>query len=145
MIAFDPKFGPIIAQRAGGQFNPGDAVVCRLDDKTGELIGGVIYQGYTGVSIAMHSASWRPMWLTRGFLYVIFAYPFIQLQCERVFGQVPSNNERAIKLNLNIGFRIVATIPKVFRGNIDCLVMSMEREECRFIQGNKGEARSLAA
>lgn len=134
MISFDPAYGPAIAERAGTCFNPQcDRVVCRLDDE-GALLGGSVFQNYTGASIGMHAASWRQRWVTRALLYATFAYPFIQLGCERVFGQVPADNHAALNFDLNLGFQVIATIPNVFKNHVDCLVVCMEKDECRFIR-----------
>ena len=54
----------------------------------GVLIAGVVYNLYNGPSICMHVAAVPgKRWMTREYLQVCFAYPFIQLGCHRVTGQ----------------------------------------------------------
>jgi RimJ/RimL family protein N-acetyltransferase len=125
--------GAAIARLAGTDFNPQTAIsICRLRD--GARLGGVLFTHYTGESIAMHSASWHPRWINRDMLYVAFDYPFNQLGVKRIFGQVSEDNLHARAFNENIGFRTVARIEGVFRGNVACIVMRLDREDCRFLK-----------
>ena len=133
MIRFnDPAYGEQIAEKAGTIFHPVHNV-CIAREEKGRLLGGVIYTNYTGESVAMHSASWVPRWINRDLLWVCFDYPFNQMGAARIFGQVPEDNEAAIHFNLNLGFRIIKKIEGVYKGNVACLLMCMEREECRHL------------
>ena len=66
-------------------------------------------------------------------LFLAFDYPFNQLGVKRIFGQVPEDNHHAIEFNLKFGFRTVARVEGVFPGNIACLVMRLDRENCRML------------
>ena len=124
--------GHVIAESAGVIFNPAADVVISHLDKGGELTGGVIYNGYTRASINMHVAAFSPRWGSRDMLWVCFDYPFNQLGCRKVFGQVPSKNDHALEFNLKLGFKIEALIPDVFPED-DLIVVSMSREDCRWL------------
>jgi RimJ/RimL family protein N-acetyltransferase len=127
----NPEHGYAIAEAAGVIFNPeADIVISRLSN--GELAGGVLYNGYTRASINMHVAAFSPRWGSRDMLWVCFDYPFNQLGCKKVFGQVPSKNEHALEFNLKLGFKIETLIPDVFPED-DLLVVSMVREDCRWL------------
>jgi RimJ/RimL family protein N-acetyltransferase len=124
--------GEAIAQLAGTDYNPkACSNICRVRD--GERLGGVVYSNYTGESIAMHSAAWAKRWVNRDMLYATFDYPFNQLGVKRIFGQVPEDNLHAQEFNLNVGFKTICRVEGVFRGGIACLVMCMERDDCRFL------------
>lgn len=123
--------GMEIAKAAGTTFNPAvDQVIARVEN--GELYGGNIYTGYTGASIQLHMAGFRPNWANREFLRVAFDYPFNQLGCERVFGQIPESNVRALEIDLKLGFKVVARVEGVFEDGA-CIVVAMERSACRWI------------
>lgn len=124
--------GYAIAESAGVIFNPAADVMISHLDKNGELTGGVIYNGYTKASINMHVAAFNPRWGSRDMLWVCFDYPFNQLGCRKVFGQVPSKNDHALEFNLKLGFKIEALIPDVFPED-DLIVVSMPREDCRWL------------
>jgi len=133
IIFNDPADGHEIAQLAGTSFNPRVNIsVCR--HKNGKRMGGVVYQNYTGESIAMHSAGWDDHWINRDMLFVTFDYPFNQLGVKRIFGQVPETNGHAQEFNLKVGFKYVTRIEGVFPHNVACMVMCLEREDCRFLK-----------
>lgn len=132
MIRFNVQAdGHAIAERAGCAFNPGvDQVIARVDD--GGLRGGAIYQNYTGVSINAHLAGFDEQWISRDLIWVCFHYPFVQLDCKKLFGQVPSFNTEAYELDKKFGFKEIARIEGVFP-NGDLIVMCMNREDCRWL------------
>lgn len=132
MIVFgDHAAGREIAQVSGTTYNPEvDQVIARVED--GVLWGGVTYQGYTGASIQMHMAGFVPSWANRDFLWVIFDYPFNQLNCRKVFGQVPETNTRALEIDQKLGFKIIAKIDDVFPDGA-CYVLALAREDCRWL------------
>lgn len=124
-------FGREIAKRAGCHFNPEcDQVIARVSGE--KLLGGVIYQQFTGESIAIHSASFAPNWLSRELLWVIFDYPFNQLGVKRIFGHVPESNTHALQFDLKVGFRIVTTIDGVFRDG-GAIIIVLEKADCRWL------------
>ena len=125
-------YGMRIAQRAGTVFHPVHDICIALV-RDGWLAGGVIFTNYTEESIAMHSAGFLPGWVTRDMLWVCFDYPFNQLGVKRIFGQVPEDNEVALKFNLHLGFKVINRIEGVYKGDIACLLVRMERDECRFL------------
>ena len=126
------EYGDLLARRAGTTYNPAvDVNFARVRD--GVLLGGAVFSGYTGESICVHTASWTKHWINRDLLFMSFDYPFNQLGVKRMFGQVPEDNTHAQEINLKFGFRYVARIEGVFRNNVACMVMCMERSECRFL------------
>jgi hypothetical protein len=123
--------GHHIAKTAGCVFNPASDT-CISSWKAGRLLGGVIYQNYTGESIAMHTAGYAPNWLTRELLWVFFDYPFNQLGVKRIFAQVPEANARALAFDLKVGFQKVTFIEGVFPDG-GVTVIKMERADCRWL------------
>jgi RimJ/RimL family protein N-acetyltransferase len=133
IVVNDPDDGEAMAVLAGTDFNPKvDISICR--HKGGRRLGGVIFQNYTGESIAMHSAAWNPHWINRDMLFMSFDYPFNQLGVKRIFGQVPEDNEHAFAFNRKFGFKPVARVEGVYQHNIACIVMCMERADCRMLK-----------
>lgn len=133
MIVFNnEEYGHLIAQASGTAFNPAvDACIAREED--GVLLGGVIYQNYTGASIAMHVAGFDEHWVNIDMLWVCFHYPFVRLGCNKVFGQVPASNSKALEFDLKLGFKEVARIEDVFPDG-DLIVVAMKREDCRWLR-----------
>lgn len=132
MIEFGNKeHGYRIAKEAGCTFNPETDQVIAVTSQ-GKLLGGNIYTGYTGASIHLHMAGFEPAWANRDFLWVAFDYPFNQLGCKKVFGQVPETNLKALEIDLKLGFKIVARIEDVFPDGA-CLLLALAREDCRWL------------
>ena len=82
---------------------------------------------------SVHFAIDNPMVLRHGFLEAIAKLLFIGLGRARIFGMVPADNAKALKLDKHIGMREVARIPNGFKTGVDYIIMCMERGECRWL------------
>lgn len=132
IVVNDTLYGRMIAQAAAVPYNlECDHNIARV--KQNKLYGGVTYTGYTGRSIQMHTAGFVPSWANRDFLWMAFHYPFEQLGCETVFGQVSTANTRALEIDLKLGFKMVAKVEGVFPDG-DCVVLAMKKHGCRWLQ-----------
>lgn len=143
MIIFNHgPHGDAIAKAAHTSYNPrADQIISRVDAE-GELLGGVIFQAYTGASIHVHMAGFRDNWCNRDLIWCIFHYAFDQLECKKVFGQVSEANVKALEIDLKLGFKIVAKVDDVFPEGA-CLVLAMSREDCRWLKIKPRSLRSL--
>lgn len=132
IVINETRFGEAVAQLAGTTYNPKyDRNIVRTRDW--ELMGGVIFTNYTGESVVIHQASVNRHWINRDMIFCTFDYPFNQLGVKRMFGQVPENKPHVVEMNRRMGFKPVARIEGVFRHNIACIVMCMEKEDCRLL------------
>lgn len=127
-----------IAKAAGTFFNPEcDHVISR--QVNGRLLGGVIFTGYTGASIGLHVAGFDPNWINRDILWLTFSYPFSQLNCAKITGTIPSSNLAAVRFNEKLGFVEETRVKDVFPDG-DLIIMSMRREDCRWLKrGSRGK------
>lgn len=124
--------GVQIAEAVNAVFSPNvETVISRSENF--ELYGGVIYDLYSGSSICMHNAGFKSNWANRSLLWLVFAYPFLQLNCKIVIARVPSTNAQALKLNEHLGFKELCRIPDAVPDG-DIVIMVMRREECRWLQ-----------
>jgi RimJ/RimL family protein N-acetyltransferase len=114
-------------------FSPG-ATAIGLEEN-GELIVGVVYDSYTGPSISMHVAA-EPgkRWASKDFLYRCFAYPFIQLECNRVTGLVRVDNIMTQKFDEHLGFVREGIIRRGASDGTDFILYGMLKEECRWLE-----------
>lgn len=122
-----------IAKGAGVLFNMRyDRSLTRVVD--GELVGGFIFNGWNpGGSIAAHMAGFRDGWCTRELLCRVFDYCFNTLGVKKVFAPVPSDNAKALELNRRVGFKDEVIVADVF-ADCDLVVLSMRRDECRWLR-----------
>lgn len=116
-------------------------VISREED--GELYGGIVYENYTGPggSIEAHVSSFHPRWLNRDLLYIIFDYPFKQLDCKLAFIRVKAKNTKSLHWVRSLGFKDYITIEDVFPDD-DMVVLRMKRDECRFLNVKPGSVIS---
>lgn len=103
-------------------------------ERDGELIAGVLYEGYTGPNIWMHVAA-KPgtRWCKKEFVWYCFHYPFVELGCKRVSGYVEASNEAARKFDEHLGFKPEATLKGAARDGGDVILYVMWREECKYV------------
>lgn len=145
VLTDDAQLGVQIAQRAGTSYNPAMdhnfahvkenhvQVKPGLIETEQLLLGGVCYNHFTHESMQIHMAGWHWHWSSRLMLYLAFDYPFNQLRVKRLFGMVPECNRAAQAINVKLGFKPVARIDGVFRHGDACIVMRMDREDCRWL------------
>lgn len=100
-------------------------------ERRGELVAGVIYEGYNGRNIWMHVAI--PGCITRDFLRYAFHYPFIELGCRRVSGYVEASNARARRFDEHLGFQQEAILQGAASDGGDVILYRMTREDCRYV------------
>ena len=134
LIVFnDHEYAAQIAARAGMVFNPAvDRCIARTG-ADGALLGGVIYNGYTGAAMNIHIAAFSSVWINIDMLWVCFHYPFVQLNLSKLVGQVPSSNSIALEFDLKIGFKEEARVKDVFPDG-DLVIVSMRREDCKWLK-----------
>ncbi|MFZ9326480.1 MAG: GNAT family N-acetyltransferase [Polynucleobacter sp.] len=104
-------------------------------EEDGELIAGVVFNDYTGPGISMHVAAVPgKRWMTREYLWACFAYPFLQLKCNRVTGLVRTDNIVAQKFDEHLGFKREGVLRRACSDGTDMIVYGMLRDECRFLE-----------
>lgn len=99
----------------------------------GKILAGVVYNLYNGPSICMHVAAEGKRWLNREFLFRFFAYPFIQLGCNRVTGLVRVDNIEARRFDEHLGFVQEGVIRRGASDGTDMILYGMLKEECRWL------------
>jgi RimJ/RimL family protein N-acetyltransferase len=125
------EHGHTIARLCGATFDPENDRVVSFSRK-GNLLGGALFSGYTGASITAHMAGTQRNWASKEVLFAVFDYVFRQLSCERVFGFIKANNERALTIAKKLGFNEIVVIPRVY-SDTDVIVVCLEKSDCRWM------------
>ena len=130
----EERIVPWVGQRVDEDRFGEDCVALGLEED-GELIAGVVFNWYTGASISMHVAA-EPgrRWLNRDFLYRCFAYPFLQLNCNRVTGLVKVDNLDAQRFDEHLGFVKEGVIRQGADDKTDLILYGMLKSECRWLE-----------
>jgi hypothetical protein len=113
--------------------------IMAIDTDKNETVGAVIMDNWTQNSVQCHFMISSPLVLRHQFLECGFDYMFNQRGVARVYGLVPANNEKAVKLNVNMGFTIKARMEEAYEVGVDYLLFEMKRENCRFIHQARPE------
>jgi len=125
-------------------YNAATDVVISHVTSIGNVLGGVIYEGYTGGCIFMHQAGFHKRWLGGNMLWIVFDYPFNQLKVNKVAGTINSNNKELLDFNARLGFKEEARIRGAYPDG-DLLVLTMPREECRWLKLKPKLAKDIPA
>lgn len=128
----DERILPWVAERLNEDSFEGATGIGLEED--GELIAAVVFNMYTKASICMNVASDRSKnWLNRDFLFRAFAYPFIQLKCNRITALVRVDNLDAQRFDEHLGFKKEGLIRRASEDGTDMILYGMLREECRWL------------
>jgi len=104
--------------------------------KEGEIVCGVMFDGYNGSSIQIHVALDPNGRMTREWLYVLFDYAFRQLKVKKLIGIVDSTNEAALRFDKHIGFSEEHVIKDAGKYG-DLCILSMTPSQCKFLKEMK--------
>jgi RimJ/RimL family protein N-acetyltransferase len=104
-------------------------------ERDGELVAGVLFEGYTGPNIWMHVAAVPGRkWLNREYLRYCFHYPFNEIGCNRVSGWVEASNADARRFDEHLGFVEEARLKGAATDGGDVILYVMWRDACRFLK-----------
>ena len=124
-----------VADRTTTTYYPGSGQGIGIE-KNGEIVCGVLFEGYNGQSIQIHVALDPKGRMTREWLFVLFDYAFRQLKVNKIIGVVDSTNEAALRFDKHIGFVEEAVIAGAGKHG-DMHILTMTRKQCRFLKDSK--------
>lgn len=102
-------------------------------EKNGELVAGVVYSDYNGVNFVAHIASdGSKRWMTKEYLWLIFHYPFIQVNVNRITCLIGEANKESVSLCEHFGFELEARL-KGAHASGDLLIYCLWKKDCRFL------------
>ncbi len=101
--------------------------------RDGVLCAAVVFDTLTPVACTVHIALDDPWAIKHGLFHEVAHHAFVTLGKSRMFGLVPSSNEKALKLDRNIGFKEVARVPNSMAEGVDTVILCLEKHNCRFL------------
>ena len=95
-----------------------------------QLIAGAVFHDYRPKNgqIEASIASDSPKWATRSVLYSLFAYPFIQCDANRLLVTCDESNDKAMKMNKQLGFTPEGILRQMYYPN-DAIIFGMLKDE----------------
>lgn len=107
-------------------------VIGNVDPITNDILGVVGYDDYTGASCTVHAAG-EAGWLSKTMLWVMFDYPFNQLNCNVILAATLSTNAHALKWNSKLGFKTECVLKGAHpRG--DLVIRSLYKKDCKWLK-----------
>lgn len=106
--------------------------ILAVDSDTGKRLACCVMDTWTKTSCQIHFMICNPMVLRHGFFQEISRFVFDTSKRLKMIGLIPSDNEKALKMDRKIGFVEVARIKDAHDVGVDCVVMELTRENCNF-------------
>ena len=107
--------------------------IMAIDAATKQTVGACILDNWTSNSVQAHFMVASSMVLRHGFLEECFDYIFNHSDKKFIYGFIPGDNEKALKLNRHTGFTELLRLPEAFKDGVDYVVMEMKRENCKYL------------
>lgn len=105
--------------------------IVAVDLDTAANVGACIMDNWSANSVQAHIIVTNPLLLRHGFLELITGLVYEDMGCKYIYGQVPSNNTKALKLNTHMGFKEVARLKEAYADGVDYVIMEMHRDDCK--------------
>lgn len=99
-----------------------------------ERVAAWVFDNYTGASVQCHLVVEKPMSLRHGIIETIAGLAFDTLDCNAIFALVPSNKEKALKLNEHIGFTELCVMKNAFATGVHSHLLELLPENCNYYQ-----------
>jgi RimJ/RimL family protein N-acetyltransferase len=109
----------------------GTGIAC-LNDVTGEIQTGVLFEDWNKANVICHIASENSR-VKPAFMRVCFDYIFNQLKVKRVTSPISSSNLQAINFVKHLGFEHEATLIEAHPDG-DILIFRMMRNQCKWLE-----------
>ncbi len=104
-------------------------------ERDGELVAGIIYEGYNFQSIWAHIAA-EPgsQWLNKEYLHFCCRYPFETCGVKMILGYMDAANGQALRFAKHLGFKEETRITEAATNGGDILILKMRQADCRYIK-----------
>lgn len=101
---------------------------------TNERIGVCIWDNWTNNSVQCHLMINHIAALRHGFIELIADYVFNKKKKKFIYGFIPSNRPKALKINRHIGFTEMVNLKDGFADGVDYIVMQLKAENCPYLK-----------
>lgn len=128
MIVDGPELRPYFEAKVGDRLPERAYFLGRWEH---DRLLGVVAVWHLGAGDAEVGWAGERGWLSRGFLRVVFAYLWNQLNLRRVTGRIHDNNADAIEASQRLGFVCEGRLRQARPDGGDVLIYGLLREECR--------------
>lgn len=139
-VCYGPEIQKWVELRTDGDYDPRSISIGLVRELGGEILAGIVYEGCNGASVMAHMAATGR--LTREFLWANADYAFRQLSLKKIVAPIASTNERMAWMAHSMGFKPEGLL-KDAHPQGDILLMTLAKEDCRFLEGRyRGQAKT---
>ena len=110
--------------------------IMAVDENTGDTVGACIFDNWTANSVQTHFVLANPLVLKHGFHDTCYEFVFGVMNRKYMYGLVPGDNEKAIKLNKHMGWTVKTVLPEAYADGVDYLLFELKRETWK--EGSNG-------
>jgi len=107
--------------------------IMAVDTEKKEIVAAALMDNWTTNSAQCHFIITNPMVLRHKFLECVSNFLFIEKGLAVIYGFIPGDNKKAVRLNKHMGFTVKATLEDGFAVGVDYIFMEGKRENCRYI------------
>ena len=106
--------------------------IVAVNSDTGELIGAVVMDNWTPNAVQCHFTMKSMIAIRHGLLNKAFEHVFSTKGKKIMYGLIPSNNEKSLKLALHLGFTEKTRLHDTFGEGLDYVILELKRENCPY-------------
>ena len=99
---------------------------------THDVWAAVAMDSWSPNSCQLHWAIENPLALRHGFLQAVTDYAFDKRGVNLIIGLVPSNNEKALKLNTHLGMTESHRVRDAYAVGVDYVIMELRPADCKW-------------
>lgn len=98
------------------------------------LLAVLVYNSMDEANIGISIASTSPKWCSKLSLRVIFGFPFIQLDLNRVTATIRESNHRSIDTVKRLGFTLEGELKQYYENGESAMIYGLTKDNCRWIK-----------
>ena len=102
-------------------------------DEDGQYVGAGVLDTWTENSVTCTFVVDNPFVLKGGFLKAVCSYVFEERGRKKAFVQIASNNTKSLRFVKHIGFQEQCRLKDAFKDGVDCVIMELVRENCKYL------------
>ena len=101
--------------------------IIAVDAERKQQVGAAIFDNWTANSVQVHFLITSPIVLRHRFLGVVYEHLFNFHGLKYLYGMVPGDNAKALKLNKHMGWTEKARLPEAFANGVAYVIMEYKR------------------
>lgn len=133
ILGYDNTVGDWVHKRLGSVWTPNQGNAIGLINDKIEIVAGWTYSDWNSANVVVDVVAEGAGWCTSDFLYMTFAYPFLQRGVKRITSPVAASNVHCIKFVEWLGATREATLKDACPTG-DVHLYRMFKNECRWIK-----------